>query len=143
MKTKKRGRPQYQPNLWYYLPNYYSDKDSTGIFIKTDRLLKQRKLSGRAFVGTISIGPLIDSQKYGHAQWVGKWWQIPLLLVLPIDAPSPIPCDQELSEFLQTTIDAARLREDMEITSTEERKLKKLMKIHVTRMGERGEYVRS
>lgn len=143
MKNKKVGRPQYQPNLWYYLPEYYCRKGSQGIFIRTDKLLKQRKLSGQAFVGTRAFGPLIDSQKYGHTQWVGMWWPIQRLLVLPIDAPSPIPCDQELSEFLQTTIAAARLREDMEITSTEERKLKKLMKIHVTRMGERGEYVRS
>lgn len=138
MKTKKVGRPQYLPNLWYYLPEYYCRKDSQGIFIRTDKLLKHRKLCGQAFVGTISNGPLIDSQKYGHTQWVGMWWPIRRQLVLPIDAPSPIPCDQELSEFLQTTIAAARLRLDIPLTSTETRKLKKLLK---TRTG--GEYVRS
>ena len=138
MKTKKVERPQYQPNLWYYLPNYYSHKGSLGIFIRIDKLEKHRKLSGQSFVGAKVIGPIIDHRQYSHADWVGMWWPIKKHLILPIDAPSPIPCDQELSEFLQTTIAAARLRQDIPLTSTETRKLKKLLK---TRTG--GEYVRS
>lgn len=143
MKTKKDGRPQYLQGLWYYLPDYYSHTGSLGIFIRIDKLEKHRKLWGQSFVGAKVIGPIIDHRQYAHADWVGMWWPIKKHLILPIDASSPIPCDQALSEFLQTTIAAARLRGDMVITPTEERKLKKLMKIHVTRMEERGEYVQS
>jgi hypothetical protein len=143
MKTKKAPRPQYLPNLWYYLPNYYCKKDSFGMFMKMDRMLKQRKLSGQSFVGTVCLGPVLDSQKYGQAKWCGMWWNIQRLLVLPIDAPSPLPCDQKLSEFLQTTVAAAKQRADIALTPTEERKLKKLITLHLDKVKERGEYVRS
>lgn len=139
MKAKKDGRPQYLQGLWYYLPDYYSYcTGSLGIFIRIDKLEKHRKLSRQSSVGAKGVGPIIDHRQYSYADWVVMWWPIKKHLILPIDAPSPIPCDQELSEFLQTTIAAARLRKDIPLTSTETRKLKKLLK---TRTG--GEYVRS